>query len=328
MSLATRCFACGTVFRVVQDQLKVSEGWVRCGRCNEVFNALDSLFDLERDTPPIWSPGTSAAPMAVPPSVAAEPTRREPDAADTASKEESLVDRIDAHLQNSWRSDSSPAARVSERDRLDFPDAQFDPEFSIGMLTEPSSDTATTLPLATEPVPAPTLSTPEFVRHAQRRAHWRSPLARLGLATASLVLLVSLGLQVGHHFRDVVAARWPEAKPALRAWCEVWACSIRAPHRIDDIAVESSALTRSTEPNAFKFIVTLRNRGVLAFAVPSVDLSLTDPSGQLVTRRVLSPGDFRIVQPSIQPGAELPLQLLLTAGDTRVSGYTVEVFYP
>ena len=54
MSLATRCTACGTVFRVVQDQLKVSEGWVRCGRCNEVFNALESLFDLDQDAPPQW----------------------------------------------------------------------------------------------------------------------------------------------------------------------------------------------------------------------------------------------------------------------------------
>ena len=29
MSMATRCTSCGTIFRVVQDQLKVSEGWVR-----------------------------------------------------------------------------------------------------------------------------------------------------------------------------------------------------------------------------------------------------------------------------------------------------------
>lgn len=54
MSLATRCTACGTAFRVVQDQLNVSEGWVRCGRCSEVFNALSGLFDLERETPPEW----------------------------------------------------------------------------------------------------------------------------------------------------------------------------------------------------------------------------------------------------------------------------------
>ncbi|MDB5819868.1 MAG: Family finger-like domain protein, partial [Rhizobacter sp.] len=47
MSLATRCTACGTVFRVVQDQLKVSEGWVRCGKCQAVFSAMDGLFDLD-----------------------------------------------------------------------------------------------------------------------------------------------------------------------------------------------------------------------------------------------------------------------------------------
>src|SRR5687768_17895524 len=61
MSLATRCSVCGTVFRVVQDQLKVSEGWVRCGRCEQVFNALEGLFDLEREAPPPWPPDGAPA---------------------------------------------------------------------------------------------------------------------------------------------------------------------------------------------------------------------------------------------------------------------------
>ncbi len=59
MSLATRCTACGTIFRVVQDQLRVSEGWVRCGRCAEVFDAREQLFDLDREAPPPWPPGTA-----------------------------------------------------------------------------------------------------------------------------------------------------------------------------------------------------------------------------------------------------------------------------
>ena len=46
MTLATRCTSCGTIFRVVQDQLRVSNGWVRCGRCGEAFNAVDSMVDL------------------------------------------------------------------------------------------------------------------------------------------------------------------------------------------------------------------------------------------------------------------------------------------
>jgi predicted Zn finger-like uncharacterized protein len=64
MSLATRCTHCGTIFKVVQDQLKVSEGWVRCGRCNEVFHALPTLFDLDKDSPP---------PRVTPPSPADDP---------------------------------------------------------------------------------------------------------------------------------------------------------------------------------------------------------------------------------------------------------------
>ncbi|MCK6425121.1 MAG: zinc-ribbon domain-containing protein [Burkholderiaceae bacterium] len=48
MSLATSCPSCGTVFKVVEDQLKISEGWVRCGHCHDVFNALEGLFDLDR----------------------------------------------------------------------------------------------------------------------------------------------------------------------------------------------------------------------------------------------------------------------------------------
>jgi len=50
-ALAARCTACSTVFRVVPDQLRVSEGWVRCGRCAEVFNASENLIDLDTGEP-------------------------------------------------------------------------------------------------------------------------------------------------------------------------------------------------------------------------------------------------------------------------------------
>lgn len=56
MSLATRCTSCETAFRVAQDQLNTSEGWVRCGQCNAVFNALDGLFDLGREAAPERDP--------------------------------------------------------------------------------------------------------------------------------------------------------------------------------------------------------------------------------------------------------------------------------
>ena len=39
MNQITRCPACATMFKVVADQLKVAQGWVRCGQCGEVFEA-------------------------------------------------------------------------------------------------------------------------------------------------------------------------------------------------------------------------------------------------------------------------------------------------
>jgi predicted Zn finger-like uncharacterized protein len=63
MSLITRCPACGTMFRVVPDQLRISEGWVRCGQCAEVFDAARNLQVL---TPPVRSAAASLKPSSIP----------------------------------------------------------------------------------------------------------------------------------------------------------------------------------------------------------------------------------------------------------------------
>jgi predicted Zn finger-like uncharacterized protein len=51
MSLVTRCPACSTAFKVVRDQLRISEGWVRCGRCSQVFDATLDLQESEDGVP-------------------------------------------------------------------------------------------------------------------------------------------------------------------------------------------------------------------------------------------------------------------------------------
>ena len=71
MSLTTRCSSCATVFRVVQDQLRVSEGWVRCGRCGVPFNAIEGLVDAGDAPLRVLTPEAPAAPA-----VAAAPARR------------------------------------------------------------------------------------------------------------------------------------------------------------------------------------------------------------------------------------------------------------
>ena len=329
MSLATRCMSCGTVFRVVQDQLKVSEGWVRCGRCNEVFNALEGLFDLERDAATPWSAS------------AAEPLAEGSPALPAGGGEESgedyrdpmLVDKIDAQLLSPRRSGFGALAGLApaERRHEDFADARFDTH-------PPAEDSAGDLSVASlgEPRAAAPPSdddddrtdAPEFVRAAEREERWRGSRARSLFAVAALLLLLGLAGQVAHHHRDRLAAQWPSTRIALGAWCTVVGCTIGAPRRIDDIVVESTSLTRAPVPDAFNLSVVLRNRSDLPLAMPWVDLSLTDAAGQLVARRALAPQDFRVASSTLGAGAESALQALMAVGSGRVTGYTVEIFYP
>ena len=76
MSLATRCPACGTTFSVVRDQLRISDGWVRCGRCSVVFDASEHLQDLSvaAGSPPVRR-STEADATATAPAPAPAPAR-------------------------------------------------------------------------------------------------------------------------------------------------------------------------------------------------------------------------------------------------------------
>jgi len=330
VSLATRCTSCGTVFRVVQDQLKVSEGWVRCGRCEQVFNALEGLFDLER-TGMMGLDETDTASLADLP--APDDALTEHQVEGSVEEEEDdplLVQKIDAHLFGTRRAESSPAPStlVSKRDRLDFDDARFDTDLFDDEVEEPVMAPMTapdSAPTVEPPPPAPVA--PEFLRQAQRRARWQQPRVRLALVVFGALFALGLALQAAHHFRDTFAAQWPSARPALVAWCELAGCTVGTPRRIDDIVVDSTALTKLGD-DSFRLAVSLRNRGHLPLMLPSIELSLTDLSGQLLARRVLAPQDFHAAGAPLAPGAELALQAPLSVGSLRVSGFTVEVFYP
>lgn len=59
MALATRCPHCQTAFKVANDQLKLHAGLVRCGSCQQTFNAVENLLpgDGQKPVPaPVPSP--------------------------------------------------------------------------------------------------------------------------------------------------------------------------------------------------------------------------------------------------------------------------------
>lgn len=379
MSLATRCTACGTVFRVVQDQLKVSEGWVRCGRCQDVFNALDGLFDLDRETPPQWQPsrpdsgglgesvsgrtplepaqppragsastsiktalaglsplGITISPPAatagVAPAVTVDVDLLLPDTLDLAdSRPDELFDALIEQRPLPPGPTRQPVGDDDSRaDLVDadgFADARFNSRlFADDTAAASAADGATEVALVADAADA--AATPEFVREAERAARWQSPRTRVALWLASLLLAATLCLQIGLHFHDRLAADWPGLREPLAVLCEVGGCEITAPLQIDALSVESSGLTEMAQGGVYRLSVVLRNRAPHPVGTPSVDLSLTDANGRLIARRMLSPHEFSVTTPALGPASDTAWQVLVSAGETRIAGYAVEIFYP
>jgi predicted Zn finger-like uncharacterized protein len=347
MSLATRCTSCGTAFRVVQDQLKVSEGWVRCGRCNAVFNALEGLFDLGRDAPADWQeepvdplvaslapPPAEWSSLPAPPGDASEPDDPETSRSDVDTPAsdlgELLADPVDAHLfgpRKRSEAKPKPAGQLGARDRVEFSDARFDSDLFLDNTSIPDTELATLAVTDSGDLALESSVRPDFVRRADRHARWRSTPVRAALGVACVLAALVLAMQAANHHRDILAARWPSLRPLLAAWCRAADCRIEAPRRIDEVLVENTALTRVPAQDAFVLSVTLRSRSELALTLPSIDLSLTDANGRLVARRALAPSDFSAAE-VIAAHAETPLQVTLSTGAAAVVGYTVEIFYP
>jgi predicted Zn finger-like uncharacterized protein len=326
MSLATRCAACGTVFRVVQDQLKVSEGWVRCGRCGDVFNALEGLFDLEREPAPAWTPSQRGALELLPAS--ADEHRAQTGAAAAVAAADSQVEVSHESIQNSevdTRADSQIETRLLERDDFDEDDGRVGrregSELDEESTAEPSHES---VPASAWPEPAPA-----FVRQADRAALWQRPRVQLALAAAGVVLALLLVAQAAIWQRDVIAARWPATAPLLGALCEPLACRLEPLRRLEGLAVESSGLTQLGAPSLYQLRFSLRNRDTLPLHTPALDLTLTDNRGEVVVRRVLGGRDFGSEMPTqLAAGAELALQAVIDTGERRISGYSIEIFYP
>jgi predicted Zn finger-like uncharacterized protein len=300
--LATRCSACGTVFRVVPDQLRVSEGWVRCGRCSQVFNALEALVDLETGLP--RRTGGGLAPLTQDESPDADFDIAEPAAKPGAPP----------------LPPPPPPPPAPPRAPADIPvdmaaDANDAPSSVFGPTPEPADK-------------------PSFVRHAERAARWRSRPVRAALWLVGLLAAAGLAAQVAHQYRDLLAARLPETRPWLEQACASLGCTVDAARAIDSLAVESSGLVRVERSSLYKLQVSLRNRAGIDVAVPALDVTLTDGQGQLIARKVLRLSELGVAQATIPAGRELAVQATLQAaaggetGTQPIAGYTIELFYP
>lgn len=181
---------------------------------------------------------------------------------------------------------------------------------------------------AAEPaMPGPDVVVPDFMRRAESSARWKRPGVRVALGVVSALLLLLLALQVTLHFRDALAAQHPPLRSALQSLCSAVGCEIRPWRRIEALSIESTSLS-PVGSSGYKLNLSLRNKTSVDVAAPSVELSLTDASGAPFSRRVIAPEVLSPALKQVNADTEQALSFSFTTGGQRVSGYSVNIFYP
>lgn len=359
--MLTRCPGCETTFRVTAEQLKVRHGQVRCGACQKVFNALDTLVEapaiIPTPVPPaeeaataVGTDGVSSAPDAMNAGAidATYPDREAPSSADEPPETAAAIAAevpAEAHppLEDSTVLPAESAPPLSELgiDSEITAEATSSTETSAELSPEPPAELASTHPPAAstsvESMETPAADLPEADRFADPNLVAPLPTEpsrrtrRWPWLLGAIMAFATLALQVAMHFRTEIVVLHPETRPAFLAACDVLACQLRLPRKVALMSIETSDLHPAAD-GRLTLSATLRNRAPFAQEYPALELTLTDTADRALVRRVLAPADY--LSPRLLPdtglaaGKEVPVDLAIEATEVAAAGYRLYLFYP
>lgn len=319
------------MFKVVPDQLRVSEGWVRCGQCDEIFDASAHLQDAE--SLGFAEPG-AGEPQAMLSHVSADARPawgdREAELDDDAlmhSEPEQEPDPREPETPELISSYGQPEAEEDHWDAVEVVSANTDSRVAFAAAPEPVE------PVFTQALASPRSEWPEvsFIRETKPRSVWRRPMARLMLVVASLVLVLGLVVQLVVQERDRIVATEPAAKPWVQALCAVLACTLSPLQQIESMVIDSSSFNK-IRGDAYRLNFTLKNTALTELATPAIELTLTDAQDRPVIRRVFTPAEVGLTSRVLAPGSEssgsLAVNVKMAGTNERIAGYRVLAFYP
>ncbi len=327
--MQTRCPACSTVFRITPEQIRVRHGQVRCGRCQRLFNALDSLLEAPippRPPQPVVVPDAVSSPVLpgddLPPLAASVADTVAPTALQPGPESREAPEAGPAPEPSPPVPEQPPP--VAAEACTSLPDdvaGDMTHVMAHVMASEAADDTAppgteageshassaprTLAPADTSDTPAESWEAPaaeaeqeppgrylDTLDIAQEHPATTRSLGRLW-ALVSVLSLLALTYQILIHFRIEIAAAWPQARPALQTLCIPLDCRITLPRRVDLLDIATSELRPAPHNKDWMLLsATIKNRGAVDLMYPHLELTLTDGEEQPVLRKILAPADY------------------------------------
>jgi predicted Zn finger-like uncharacterized protein len=314
--MQTTCPECRTTFRVSQDHLGARRGLVRCGHCNAVFNAYDTLLP-ELESPPAdavsersdQSPETGLS--AVVQLAGAGPQAGERQAEETGDVRPEPVkaaafDALQANDAAGQVHSTSAQAAVGESGAVIQPVSAASQETQPDILLQPLWEE-----------PAKQQRSLKFVRNLF-----------LAVLLAGLLLL-----QVAYFLRADLAAALPFTRPALESLCQPLQCDVPLSRQLTQAAIAASSLEHDPENKSrVRLTFLLTNRSGQTQAWPQITLTLSDVRQAPVAQQVFQPQTYLPkgvkTAAGMPAGAEREIRLDLDIGNLVASGYALSLSYP
>jgi predicted Zn finger-like uncharacterized protein len=285
----TVCPKCALTLVVTAADLRIAQGYVRCGRCLNVFNALARLSE-ER-------PGAAPAPAQPPaPLPAAAPSTAEATSADDTGEIEIELDP--SILVTSARAPAAPH-ETPEAD----PRVEESPAATPSAVAPPEAAQETEPERAAEAAQAQQTNTEE--PPAAAALHLLSPPARTGLAfkLGAGALLLALAVQIINHHRDSLAAN-PALSGPLRSVYSALGVQLAPQWNVHAYEVRQlGASVAGATPGEIVVRASVKNTARAAQPLPLLRVTLQDRFGNRVAARDVPPRDY--LPAPVAPGALL-----------------------
>ncbi|MDR1888833.1 MAG: zinc-ribbon domain-containing protein [Zoogloeaceae bacterium] len=323
----TRCPSCQTAFRVTPEQLLARGGKVRCGACQQIFNAGDYLLDAEnpetknlhfpRIQPEMTPKSTPLTPPQTPPPLSEAQLTSFDDPDTTRAPEpiiDPVVDPIDAALAQQDDEDAVFRSEISSLSPQEI--RQLGREAGLVAprdLTEVPGFSKWSDGIAGTP--------------ARTYALWPFVLA-------SVILALLLAAQLLYHYRGELA----RGKPGVQAAFSAFGIEIPLPREAERISIDASELRPVTEGDSddpaahsgrLQLTTTLKNQASYPQEWPHLEIALTDIYDTVLTRKVFKPDEYLPADaPSAFAPGETLVTLALSVGELQPSGYRLNLLYP
>lgn len=349
MDGTTLCSHCNTRFRITHAQLEAHQGMVRCGSCQQAFDARPGFIpdqpDPQLELPIQEEPVAKPAPVETPAEPAVERQAEQAPSESEQPAEISVIETQAAEVPDESAQETEVSlSEVAKEIELVADESAVSEEEVEAIVATAESEAAHDDSLDFSPSSADGAAGKPLVLQSAMRVDDEAvedeeeiqpekPKRRWPWITGLVVLSLLLCAQALYFFRIELGARLPGVKPALVSYCKLLNCTVPLPQNADLMSIESSELEADpTHENQITLVALLRNRASHAQAFPSLELSLNDINDKVLARRTFKPADYLPPNESeaigLKPNHELNIRLGLDTSDLRPMGYRLALFYP